>query len=142
MGYFTPAQVAAYFRVEPEELRLLRDDTALKRLKRASREYSPGEVIAMIVLNYLRSQGGISSKALAPFAPALVELCSGLHPLRIPTRQMGFFGTDRVALYRGSKDRGVTPAYTVPIRQLAQRFVSWVLNADDTRSHRAPSAAG
>jgi hypothetical protein len=142
MFYFTPAQVSTYLRVELEELRSLRDDTTLKRLKRSSRDYSPGEVIAMIALNYLRTEGGVSRKTLAPFTPALVELCSGLHPLRSPTRQLGFFGTDRVALCRGAKNRGMPPAYTVPIRQLAQRFVSWVLAADDTRSHRAPSAAG
>lgn len=141
MGYFTHSQVATYLRVEPENLRAWRNEIGLKRLKDPSRDYLPGEAIAMIVLNHVRTEYGVASKKLANYAPAVFKLCSGLHPLRIPARHLGFFGAGQVALYRGDANEVVAPAYTIPIRQLVREFVSWVLFADDSRWYRVHTAA-
>jgi hypothetical protein len=127
--------------VEPETLRALRNEIGLKRLKDPSRDYLPGEVIAMIALNHVRTEYGVASKKLANYAPAVFKLCSGLHPLRIPARHLGLLGADQVALYRGGANEVVAPAYIVPIRQLVQEFVTWVLFADDSRWYRVHTPA-
>lgn len=120
-------------------MRAWRNEIGLKRLKDPSRDYLPGEVIAMIALNHVRTEYGVASKKLANYAPP----CSNSAAVctRFKFQRLGFFGADQVALYRGGANEVVAPAYTVPIRQLVREFVTWVLFADDSRRYRVHTPA-
>ena len=130
---YTHPQMAAYLGLEPETLRSWRDDLGLKHLKSPQCDYTPGEVFGLIVVRYLRRELGVSGKKVAPFAKRLFEVCSDLHPLRLPASHLAFYATDQVAFYRGGVRGKVAPAHLVPIRDLVNRFVCWALFKEGSR---------